>query len=219
MRPSPAMFVAALALTIAVAGSAIAGADAAKKALTKAKVTKIATKKANAAITQREAQLNVNSAKTAAVAETANTAKSAETAKTAESVNGIGMHEVDYAAAANTAAVTVFEGSGLRLEATCGAGIELEVEATSLKEDASIVSSFVDADFAADSPFPEDVENRGFDNGESLRLEDDPSDNSVYTIAYYAPDGSTVTGTLASDEVQAEGAPPVCELRGHITAS
>jgi hypothetical protein len=74
-RPSPAMVVACVALSLALAGSAVAGTAVLDKAVTKSKVKKIAKKQgkkqANKVLTQREASLNVNSAVTATNAETA----------------------------------------------------------------------------------------------------------------------------------------------------
>jgi hypothetical protein len=63
--PSPAMVVAAVALSFAVAGTAVAGTDALKRAVTKSKVKQVAKKQANKVLNSRESQLNVNSAKSA----------------------------------------------------------------------------------------------------------------------------------------------------------
>lgn len=68
--PSPAMIVAAIAVILAMAGTAIAGPDALSK-ITNAKVKSIATKQINKAAPN----LNVNSAKTADTAKVADTAK------------------------------------------------------------------------------------------------------------------------------------------------
>jgi phage gpG-like protein len=79
--PSPAMVVACVALSLALAGSAVAGTEALNKAVTKSKVKKIAKKQgkkqANKVLNQRESSLNVNSANTA---NTATNATNAETA-------------------------------------------------------------------------------------------------------------------------------------------
>ena len=64
-RPSPAMIVAVVALSFALVGSAFAGTDALKQAITKAKVKQIAKKQANKVLNSRESSLNVNSANTA----------------------------------------------------------------------------------------------------------------------------------------------------------
>jgi hypothetical protein len=222
------MIVAALALTVALIGATIAGADAAKKPLSKAKVAKIAKKNANAVVSEREAALNVNSAKTADTAAsaaradsaaTAITADSAKTADAAASVNGVSLSEIDYEGASGSGRAVVFEGSGMRLQAECEAGIEVGVRATSLRDDATIVYSLIDTDFDADSPITSDVENRGFDTNESVRMDDDASDSGLITFEYHAPDGSTVTGDIGIDEVQADGQPAVCDVRGHVFAS
>jgi hypothetical protein len=58
-RPSAAMIIAVLALTGALAGTAVAGPDAFTSALTKKKVKKIATNKANKAIEAAEPEYTV----------------------------------------------------------------------------------------------------------------------------------------------------------------
>jgi hypothetical protein len=62
---SPAMIVAGVALSVALAGTAIAGPGANVSAVSKAKVKRIARGQANKVLNGREANLNVNSAKTA----------------------------------------------------------------------------------------------------------------------------------------------------------
>lgn len=76
-KPSPAMLVAAIALVFAMAGTAIAGPDAASSAITKKKVKKIAKKQANKRITQREGELRVAHAREANFAVDANNAVNA----------------------------------------------------------------------------------------------------------------------------------------------
>jgi hypothetical protein len=80
-RPSHALMVAALAVVVALAGTALAAPDVAKRPVTKSTVKKIAKKQADAVVTQRQGALNVNHAKTS---DSANSAKAAEHAKTAE---------------------------------------------------------------------------------------------------------------------------------------
>ena len=69
-RPSPALIVAVLALSIAVAGTAVAGVATISvlDKQEKKQVKKISKKQANKRITKRASSLNVNSAKTAATA-------------------------------------------------------------------------------------------------------------------------------------------------------
>ena len=64
-RPSPAMVVAVFALVFAMVGSAVAGTDGLSEKITKSKVKKISKKQANKVLDGREANLNVNSARTA----------------------------------------------------------------------------------------------------------------------------------------------------------
>lgn len=64
-RPSPAIIVAALALVLALAGTAIAAPDFSAKAVSKSKVKKIAKKQANKQIKIKAPGLSVNHANTA----------------------------------------------------------------------------------------------------------------------------------------------------------
>jgi hypothetical protein len=80
-RPSAAFVVAVFALCFAIVGSAIAGTDSAKKALSKSQVKKIAKKQANKAIKKAAPGLSV------AHATSADTATSATSATNANSPN------------------------------------------------------------------------------------------------------------------------------------
>jgi hypothetical protein len=83
-RPSAAFVVAVFALSFALVGSAIAGTDSAKKALSKSQVKKIAKKQANKAITKAAPGLSVAHATSA---DTATNATSASHATNADSPN------------------------------------------------------------------------------------------------------------------------------------
>ena len=61
-RPSPAMVVAVVALSLALAGSAVAGTGALDKAITKSKVKQISKKQANKQIDKRAPGLSVANA-------------------------------------------------------------------------------------------------------------------------------------------------------------
>jgi hypothetical protein len=76
-RPSAAFVVAVFALCFAIVGSAIAGTDASKKALSKSQVKKIAKKQANKAIKKAAPGLSVSHASTADTATSATSATNA----------------------------------------------------------------------------------------------------------------------------------------------
>lgn len=86
-RPSASFVLAVFALCFAIAGSAIAGTDASKKALTKSQVKKISKKQANKAIKKKAPGLSVAHAASADTATTATSATSATTATNADSPN------------------------------------------------------------------------------------------------------------------------------------
>jgi hypothetical protein len=64
-RPAPAMIVAVAALSLALVGTAVAGPDALKRAVTKSTVKKVAKKQANKQIDKRAPGLSVLRAQTA----------------------------------------------------------------------------------------------------------------------------------------------------------
>jgi hypothetical protein len=61
-RPSPATILAVVALSLALAGTAVAGSDGLTNKITKSKVRSIAKKQANKVLNQREGSLNVKTA-------------------------------------------------------------------------------------------------------------------------------------------------------------
>jgi hypothetical protein len=79
-RPSPAMIVAVVALSFALAGSAIAGTDAATRDVSKSQVKKIAKKQAKKQINKLASGLSVANAQNAQNAVNAQNAENAQTA-------------------------------------------------------------------------------------------------------------------------------------------
>jgi hypothetical protein len=84
-RPSPATLVAAVAVTLALAGTALAGPDAVSERITKAKVRSIAANQADKRITARAPNLSVDHASTA---DNSQTAANAQTANNAQNLGG-----------------------------------------------------------------------------------------------------------------------------------
>jgi hypothetical protein len=72
----------------------------------------------------------------------ADTAGSANTANSANSVGGVGMRRFNYAAEAGSGFVEVLNIGGLRLEAQCQAGNNLQVRATPANAEAELGTSF-----------------------------------------------------------------------------
>lgn len=89
-RPSPAMIIAALALVLAMAGTAIAGPDAITSAITGSKVKKIAKKQAKKQIKKAAPGLSVAHADTADLATDAQTAANADNATNAQNADALG---------------------------------------------------------------------------------------------------------------------------------
>ena len=203
-RPSPAMIVAMIALCLGLGGSAIAASD-----LTKKDVKKIAKKVANKQIKKKailkkdEGKLNVNSAKTAGTA---------GAAATAGNVNGVVLTKVNFVANEVTGDTTIFSGGGLTLTASCAAGAELGLEATTSKADSSInvtvtdINDTIESDGIVDGNFDDE----SFD----MHLSNDGNGERI-AFVYDAPDGTAVTGVLTADE---NGTGGDCQVHGHVTS-
>jgi hypothetical protein len=117
-RPSPAMVVAVVALSFALAGSALAGTDALTSKLDKTEkkqVKKIAKKQANKRISKRAPGLSV------ANAVNATNATRADSAGSADSVGGLSLKRVFFKAAPNTPVAEIASLGVLRINAGCDA--------------------------------------------------------------------------------------------------
>ena len=197
MRPSPAMVVAAVALSFALAGSAIAGTGALKQAITKSTVKKIAKKQANKVLNQRESSLNVNSAKTA------------NTATNANAVDGVSAQKVNLQLLAGTGG-TVWSGGGFTMTAACSAGSALSFNATTT----------VDANFAAEVFEVNAGTFVGVNQTQNLF---NPGDNlnpfgaanlngALADFEYQGTTGTSVSGHLQTDEFVGGG----CRVSGMV---
>lgn len=224
-RPSAALIATAIALVLALAGTALAGPSP-KAAVTKAQAKSIAKKVAKKQIKQAAPGLSVAKAVNAQHAVDAQTATKAQSAAQAdkaadsETVNGVSITKIDYRADAqvNPTAVTVFHGSGLKIDATCAnPNQEIDLEATSEKPDASIYATAADTDL--DTVHNDDLESGFFNKGGNMNptfslLAGADGDPSLITFTYDVGDGSVVSGTITSDET-ATG----CAATGHVTSS
>lgn len=201
-RPSPGTIIAALALTFAIAGTAIAAPGATTSAVKKSTVKKIANKQ----IDKAEPGLNVNSAKTA---------DSATNADNASTVNNVGVARVTYKQDSVSAAQTIFSGAGLTIQAACAVTDDLTLSATTSKADSAIYASVVDTDDPTDNNFNADLEGGDFDVGDSFDLLAGNDGNpGLITFEYDSNDGSSVSGTLSADENNPIG--DDCQVHGHV---
>jgi hypothetical protein len=109
--PSPALIVAAIALVVAMAGTAIAQDPMAK--LTKSKVKSIAKKQADKRLKANVAGSHVNTA------DTAGTADSAASAGNAAEVNGNKIVQIDFRPTSATGNETILNLDGLQMKSAC----------------------------------------------------------------------------------------------------
>ena len=176
-RPSPAMIVAALALTFALAGTAVAADPVAK--LNGKKVKKIAKRQIN------KAAPNLTVKKAAS-------ADAATQAVNSFLANGQTVHKLFTKIPTNTTTpAAVLTASGLSLTATCDAAGDLTFEGTT-----TVDNSVIGSNFAGGSDFESN-----FDTGAANAF--DPtvgSDTGQGTLTYSTPTGAYVTANFAVDE-------------------
>lgn len=153
------------------------------------------------------ADINVASLGAVPSAGHAGTADRANAAGTADTVGGVGAAELSYSADGGTQ--TVYDRGGLKITVTCVSD-EVEVIATTSKNNSSIYTTVVDTD-EQDNNANEDEETEAFDPGEDFDLLAGNDGNpGLATFAYDAEDGTTVNGTFSVDET----ATPNCQLHG-----
>lgn len=116
--PSPAMVLAAIALSFAIAGTAVAGTDAVSGKITKSKVKKVAKKQADKELRANVSGSHVNLADSATNATNAANAENANNANNANNLGGKSAADVVRWASINSNG-TLASGSGL---ASAGGG-------------------------------------------------------------------------------------------------
>ena len=120
----------------------------------------------------------------AAVADTAgraNSAAAADSATSAGSVGGVTLRKIAYAGEQGTGFVDLVDIGGLKLQARCGAGPDLEVLATTTVANSEITTSFT-------APGPD----LDFDPGDNI-LVVDSAPNEARQIVFVASTGAVVT--------------------------
>jgi hypothetical protein len=157
---------------------------------------------------------HANSADKASSADKATSADKANSAENANTVGGVGVAEINYNGEAVSSGTVIFSRAGLTLTAGCAAGDNIEVAATTSKENASIYTTVVDTD-SNDNNLNDDEESGGFDTGSPFDLLAGNDGNpGLVTFEYDANDGTTVTGTLSVDEDNSDGAQ--CQAHGVV---
>ncbi len=196
--------------------NAVTAAKIQKNAVTTAKIKDNAVNGAKvdeASLGKVPSATKADSASTATTANTATHATTAQSAVTASSVNGVASTKIDYRANVSGPA-QIFSGGGLTLSATCAAGDNITINATTSKANASIYTSVVDTD-SNDNNLNADLESGGFDVGDNFDLLAGNDGNpGLATFEYDANDGTTVTGTIAVDEDNIAGTQ--CQAHGVV---
>lgn len=203
-RPSPATVIATVALSLALAGTAIAGPEAITSALSKGKVKKIAKKQAGKQIDKREPGLSVASAVTAG---------SAETAGSADSFGGMTATRIDPFTLTNGGSRALGTFGPFTLTATCSINAANTDEALVTIRTSQNNSAF---------------------KGEDDEADFDPGDDVAYVLASItptgtpsfeedggaaiAPDGTELLGHQLYAGVNVLGEPGTCRFGGVIFA-
>jgi hypothetical protein len=218
-RPSPSMVVAFIALCVALAGTATAlpgRARVKKDDIARAAVRSIHIKaraiqskhiKSRAVTRSKIAKRAVGSSEvgqdslngTNIVESSLATVPNASNATNAGKVNGRSVEKFSFVAGAGTPSTTVLSLNGLTLIASCGAGPNVDVRASSAVNGATIHSGGGHGDasgfFNGSSPFGVgssfDVLDEGTTNASPLEG----------TLTYARPDGEVVTATFMAREV------------------
>jgi hypothetical protein len=152
-RPSPALIVAALALVVALAGTAVAAPDLATKKVTKAKVKKIAKKQgkkqAKKQIRKKAPKLSVAHADTADQAAQATEADLADQADNALQLDGVGSDGY-FKYGSTIPSGTTLTGSfgSIGAPATGGGGTAFQRESVSLPLKPPVVLTAADVNFS-----------------------------------------------------------------------
>lgn len=224
--PSPALVVAALALVAALAGTALAGSGPsaitsgkAGKALKRA--TKANKKAKKAKKTANAAQISADAAQTTADAaqSTADAAQSAanQAQSTANSAQGsanqaLGQQDsFAYQTNATATTTTLFEGGGLRIEASCPGGVP-SIDARSLVDNSTIHLATIVNDVAHYN------EGDDFDNNDTRSLAVGGfTDNVQGTFTFHNGSGvnaPTVTATYLIEQMNYQG--NACAAFGNV---
>ena len=141
-------------------------------------------------------------------------AASAKNAASASTVNGILATKVNYGADPVSGPEVIFSAEGLTLTAQCKVGETIAVEATTSVLNSSIYTSAVDTD-ANDNNSNDDRESGEFDPGVQFDLLAGEDGNpALVTFAYNNNSGSTVNGTIATDEISEGG--KQCQAHGVV---
>jgi hypothetical protein len=194
-RPSPALLVAILALVIACGGSATAASLITSKnvkdrsLLGKDMKSSTVTGRNVANLSGRDIIPNGLDGSDIDE-ETLDRVPNAQTAQTAHSLKGIKTFRISYRALADTAPSTVFEASGVRVEAGCPGGT-LEVNATSTATAGGLLRVAISHEGApAETTVLSDNE---FLAPDAVSLVTGGADNLTGTLTYMTPPGETLT--------------------------
>jgi hypothetical protein len=155
----------------------------------------------------------------AANATNAANAANATNATNADTVGGNTVREVNYSATPVSGPQTILDLGGLQLSANCAASSNTNLVATTTKDGSSASVSGIYSAGADDTNGARDINSGEFDNGDfdvgtTLDLDsfigDGFADGEHGSLAYFAPDGSTVTAFFVLDEFGSDS----CHVNG-----
>jgi hypothetical protein len=202
LRISPWVAVALAALVAAFCGNALAGSQATQSA--KPLTAKKAKRLFNRLLRRRAPGLSVAAAGTAA------------TATDATTVGGLQVKEISYTAAGGSAAVEVFRGSGLSVNAACPADVSIgpNLSASALGEQEAALK-FAGAGFFPGNPVRVDLFQ--FNVNDPAANLDSGEDRGAAQLSYIREDGATVNGTISWED-GLRTAQDLCAVSGVLIA-
>ena len=213
-RPSPALLVAVAALVFAMAGSALAGSDAASRAITKSKVKSISKKQADKELKANVSGSHVNQADTAT---TATNATNATNAGNASQVDGNSVTKIfDKFPDGTTNRTIATFGGAYTLKADCTGG---DVENLIITSSDPAVAMTATGDGNTGVTFDEE---QGGVSNVTLNLDDNDgaapdNDRGQVQFSLAKTGGDAVSGVLGFDDPNLFNGEAVCAVYGTIS--
>jgi hypothetical protein len=132
----------------------------------------------------------------------------------ADRLDGLHAAKIDFRVPINTASTRLLDLGGLVLSASCGAGPDLDVRATS-----TVAHAVLHASWNKDpGNVPFYRQDNDLNPGENFSLLAQNDDGSQGTFVYTTPAGVTVTGSFLGEEADAFGATAACAFTGTAMA-
>ena len=164
---------------------------------------------------------NAENAQNAANAQNAQNAENASSANNANAVDGVSAAGIRFRAGTSTGDTNILTLGGLTLTASCSAGGDPGLVATTSVGNATLTSGQIDA--SDDSVGQDSDTEEDFDTAESVDLSNGDDTETTMSIQYTRPplnliQGSSATSVFLQSE-RGSGDVPACIITGHALSS